>query len=244
MSSERTEKIRNLIKLPANPADWEFTSVLISRPVNFLILHIMGDWKFITPNLVTIAGFACFLAASAVLFLNPSAHFLIAALLFARLILDDLDGMLARYRGGGSNFGSYLDKVTDIIGFFVFLTVLGHLVYKQTSTPWPLIASSAGVFGLMGTGYVKWVVASMVAKAPPATVVPVNYGPVRIFLTLLFIKIWAVNECDIFLVSIIFIIAGLPLKILLCILAATQILQFAAMLVIRGIQAAKSDKKL
>lgn len=244
MTSEKTAKIRSLIKLPPDPGDWEFTSVLISRPINFLILHVIGDLKLITPNLVTLAGFGCFLAASGFLWFNPGANFLIAALLFARLILDDLDGMLARYRGGGSSFGSYLDKVTDIIGFFIFFTVLGHYVYRQTSSPWPLIVSSAGIFGLMGTGYVKWVVASMIAKGPPKNLSPaVKYGPVRVFLTLLFIKIWAVNECDIFLFSIIFILFGFPFKILLYILATTQILQFAAMLVIRGLQAASADKK-
>ncbi|MBU1222074.1 CDP-alcohol phosphatidyltransferase family protein [Myxococcota bacterium] len=244
MSSEKTAKIRNLIKLPADPGDWEFTSVLISRPINFLILHVIGDLKFITPNLVTLAGFGCFLAASGFIWSNPGARFLIAALLFARLILDDLDGMLARYRGGGSSFGSYLDKVTDIIGFFVFFTVLGYVVYRQTSTPWPLIVSSAGIFGLMGTGYVKWVVASMIAKAPTTnSPQALKVGPLRVLLTLMFIKIWAVNECDIFLFSIIFILFGFPVKILLYILATTQILQFSAMLVIRGLQAAGADKK-
>ncbi|MBN2724450.1 MAG: CDP-alcohol phosphatidyltransferase family protein [Deltaproteobacteria bacterium] len=244
MTESKTDRLRKLIRLPADKSDWEFTSVLISRPINFILLHLIGNISFITPNLLTIMGFISFIAAAFILFQIPSMHVLAGVLLFLRLILDDMDGMLARYRGKGSNFGSYLDKTTDILGFFVFFMVLSYCAFKETGDFHMFLIGSLGIFGLMGTGYVKWVVASMVENKRDAESSlekdEIKHNPFKVLFTLIFVKIWAVNECDIMLFSTVGILFRLPFAWILYVLSLSQALQFTAMLFIRGKQAYKS----
>jgi phosphatidylglycerophosphate synthase len=238
----KKEKLRNLIKLPAHQSDWEFTSILISRPINFLLLMVMGDLSFITPNIVTILGFLSFLGASALIYLSPHSVVLISILLFLRLILDDLDGMLARYRGGGSFFGSYLDKITDVIGFFVFFTMIGLTLYKSTGEIKYLLISHFATFSLITTGYVKWVVESYGSKPVKSTTkTPVLVKPWwKVLGILLFIKLPVLNECDIFILSITLILLGKP-HWLLWALAVSQGIQMVAMVIIRGLKAHSID---
>ncbi len=245
MDSARKARLRTLIALPASASDWEFTSVLISRPINWLILHAIGEIRWITPNLVTLAGFAGFLTASWFIAFAPAHLLAISLLLFARLILDDLDGMLARYRGGGSKLGSYLDKITDVIGFFLFFSALAYRSSLSVGGVWwPWIAHLA-TFSLLTTGYVKWVVHSF---EPPAAASPAATSALRqdhpwykVLAILVFLKLPALNECDIFPLSIALLLAGKP-HWLLVILAATQGLQMLAMVIIRGARAARLDR--
>jgi len=244
--AERTGRYRASIRLPGAVEDWEFTSVLVSRPVGFVLLHALERFAFVTPNRVTVLGFLCFSGAIALLHLAPQATWAIAALLFWRLIFDDLDGMLARTRGTSSHFGSYLDKVTDVLGFFGFFTVLGLRASGEAGgAVWPLVLSSAGVTALVTTGYVKWVVRGMEppASASPATGPragePVRHHPARVFFILL-VRLFGVNECDIFLFSIIMILLGL-ITPLLWVLAVSQIGLCLAMIGKRGWRAWRLD---
>ncbi|MBU1535703.1 CDP-alcohol phosphatidyltransferase family protein [Myxococcota bacterium] len=247
MSSSRSQRLRSLIALPAHSSDWEFTSVLISRPLNFLLLHLVGDVAWITPNLVTLLGFASFLCASWLIAFHPVHLAAISLLLFARLILDDLDGMMARYRGGGSKLGSYLDKTTDVIGFFLFFSALGYRSAIALNQGWyPWIAHVA-TFSLLTTGYVKWVVHSFEPpesaqpEKPAATSIPKRPW-YKIFAILLFLKLPALNECDIFPLAIILLLLGKP-HWLLWVLATTQVFQMLAMVIIRGARAHALDRK-
>ena len=244
MTPEKKARLRALIALPQEHSDWEFTSVLISRPLYFMLLHLIGDVGFITPNLVTVLGFFCFLGASALIAFAPSHLVGIAVLLFARLILDDLDGMLARYRGRGSNLGSYLDKITDVIGFFAFFSALGYRSMLLTGTLAYMWVAHIATFGLLTTGYVKWVVHSFAKPETPAApkTNPFPRSPWwKVFPVLLFIKLPALNECDIFPLSMILILLGKP-HWLLMVLALTQALQMTAMVVIRGLTARRLDR--
>ncbi len=246
---ERAGRYRSVIRLPRAVEDWEFTSVLISRPVGFVLLHALERFPFVTPNRVTVLGFLCFLGAIALLHLSPQATWGIAALLFWRLIFDDFDGMLARARGASSHFGSYLDKVTDVLGFFGFFTVLGLQASREAGGAlWPLVLSSAGVTALVTTGYVKWVVRGMEppqdaapANTPvTAAAAPVVHHPVKVFLILL-VRLFGVNECDIFLFSIVMILLGLTTP-LLWVLAVSQIGLCVAMILKRGVRAWRLDR--
>ncbi|MBU1069604.1 CDP-alcohol phosphatidyltransferase family protein [Myxococcota bacterium] len=249
-ADERAARYRSVIRLPRELEDWEFTSVLISRPVGFLLLHALERFSFVTPNRVTVAGFLSFLGAMALLHFAPQAVWGIAALLFCRLICDDFDGMLARVRGASSHFGSYLDKITDVIGFFAFFTVLGLRAADDAGAVWPLVLASGGVTALVTTGYVKWVVRGMeppvpvVSPAVPASVVdpggPVTHHPLKVFLILL-VRLFGVNECDIFLFSIVMILLGLTTP-LLWVLAVSQVGLCLAMIGKRGWRALQFDR--
>ncbi|MBU1243552.1 CDP-alcohol phosphatidyltransferase family protein [Myxococcota bacterium] len=255
-AAERAARYRSVIRLPRELEDWEFTSVLISRPVGFLLLHALERFTFITPNRVTVAGFLSFLGAMALLHFAPQAVWGIAALLFCRLICDDFDGMLARVRGASSHFGSYLDKITDVIGFFAFFTVLGLHAADDAGAVWPLVLASAGVTALVTTGYVKWVVRGMeppVTPAAPAEQVtsaaagspapPTSsstHHPLKVFLILL-VRLFGVNECDIFLFSIVMILLGLTTP-LLWVLAVSQVGLCLAMIGKRGWRAFQLDR--
>ena len=251
-AAERAARYRGVIRLPRDMEDWEFTSQLISRPVGWVLLHLFERFSFITPNRVTIAGFISFLGAVALLFFTPQAVWGIAALLFLRLIFDDFDGMLARVRGASSHFGSYLDKITDVLGFFAFFTVLGLGAAEEAGALWPLVLSSAGVTALVTTGYAKWVVRGMeppAATAPAAPSAPAGaptvateeprHHPAKVFFVLL-VRLFGVNECDIFLFSIVMILLGFTTP-LLWVLAVSQIGLCLAMIVKRGWRAWRLD---
>ncbi len=250
-ASERASRYRGVIRLPRELEDWEFTSVLISRPVGYALLHVLERFSFVTPNRVTVAGFLCFLGAVGLLHFAPQAVWGIAVLLFWRLIFDDFDGMLARVRGASSHFGSYLDKITDVLGFFAFFTVLGLRTAEETGALWPLVLSAAGVTALVTTGYAKWVVRGMEPVAPAvapaaAPAIPVaqassqSHHPLKVFLILL-VRLFGVNECDIFLFSIVMILLGLTTP-LLWVLAVSQIGLCLAMIAKRGWRAFQLDR--
>jgi phosphatidylglycerophosphate synthase len=247
MESSKKQKLKALLKLPNDFADWEFTSVLISRPIGAMLISLIDGFKWITPNLLTIAGFISFLTSLYLLVCFPSLTFLIAGLLLIRLVFDDMDGMLARYRGGGSNLGSYLDKITDVIGFFIYFNILGYIIYKQTHTIFPFLLANFATFSLLTTGYIKWVLNGMqkpestseVSESTPSAP-PKKRPKWKIFLMLLLFRLPAINECDIFLISIILILTG-KIHWLLYILAISQGLQVSFMLIKRGLQAHALD---
>ena len=235
----KLQKLKQLTALPSSYSDWEFTSVLISRPLNYLVLKVIGDVDFITPNLITVLGFSSFLVASTLLYFK---HFLVASVfLFLRLLLDDLDGMSARYKNQSSFFGSYLDKITDVFGFAVYFGVLGYLIYIRNHSFIPVFAAFISIFSLVVTGYAKWVVVSM--KPTKSNVKdPVQHNFSLKNLLILFSKLFVVNECDLFLFSILFIVFG-KLEWLLGLITISQILQMTVMVLKRGWEAHLLDQQ-
>lgn len=250
--AHRAQRYRAMLALPASIEDWEFTSVLISRPIGFLLLHAFERFSFLTPNRITLLSFLSFLGAAFFIAHAPHAVEVIAALLFVRLVFDDFDGMLARARNASSYFGSYLDKVTDIIGFFVFFMVLGFHVSQAQDDPRLLILAAAGITSLVTTGYIKWVVRAM-EPAPPAppsatsSTAPLSAHstlPIprwRVFLILL-IRLVAVNECDIFLFSIVLLLLR-QYHVLLWVLSLSQLVLCIGMIFKRGYRAWVLDRR-
>lgn len=68
----------------------------------------------LTPDVVTVVGTAATVTAALVLF--PTGHLFWGAVVIALLVLLDLvDGAMARARGGGTQFGAVLDATCDRI---------------------------------------------------------------------------------------------------------------------------------
>jgi hypothetical protein len=122
----------------------------IDDPSNSWIVHPLGRLLLIPalrlgigPNPVSVAGFASGAAAAAAFYRWPDPRWasLGALLAFAWLVLDGLDGMIARATGTASDFGRMLDGLCDH-GVFVLLYVALALSLG-TAGAW-LLAVGAG----------------------------------------------------------------------------------------------------
>lgn len=118
---------------------------LFSGPSANLLLPLIADVKWITPNCVTSSSLAiCLIACS---FISIGSHlFLIIGALLLQLvfIVDCLDGQLARYRNACSNFGAWYDRVTDRLKDFLIYFSLAFGYFKITNdwTIWPFAMTS------------------------------------------------------------------------------------------------------
>ena len=125
MDAARFAELRRHLNPPRDWLDWEFTTLLLGRPLGFCIVYLVHGIRWITPNGITVQAFLCILAASALQWAAPGLDVLSCVLLFLRMVLDDTDRLLARFRGQCSGIGSYVDKVSDSIGFFWLFAVVG-----------------------------------------------------------------------------------------------------------------------
>jgi hypothetical protein len=92
----------------------------------------------VTPNQLTIAAFAGMLAAGLGFYLASfdRAWFLLAvAGLIVHLLLDNVDGALARARGLTSEKGQFLDIFADCLGTTAVFVGIGFSAYSFTRIP-------------------------------------------------------------------------------------------------------------
>jgi phosphatidylglycerophosphate synthase len=99
--------------------------------------------RAITANQVTVAGFACGLAAMAAIALQSYGLGLL--LLLANRLADGVDGALAR-RNGATDLGGYLDIVLD------FIIYSGAAFAFALAQPDHAVAAAFLIFSFMGTG--------------------------------------------------------------------------------------------
>lgn len=133
------EKIKNAKK----KKDGWWASLFSGPCANFL-LPFIADVKWITPNCVTSSSlFLCFIACSFIATGIPNFLIIGAVLVQFVFVLDCLDGQLARYRGAGSNFGAWYDRVTDRVKDFsiYFAIAYGHFKAYEDWVIWPLAMS-------------------------------------------------------------------------------------------------------
>ena len=106
-------------------------------------LAVAAHHRAITANQVTVAGFACGLAAIAAIALQSYALGLL--LLLANRLADGVDGALAR-RTGATDLGGYLDIVLD------FIVYSGAAFAFALAQPEHALAAAFLIFSFMGTG--------------------------------------------------------------------------------------------
>ncbi|EAJ6143223.1 CDP-alcohol phosphatidyltransferase family protein [Campylobacter lari] len=110
MNLDEKLKKRQRLEMSYYPTEYIIRVLLLQK---YILIPISKT--SITPNHITISS----LVLIVISFLAIYNHFTLLAgiLYFVYCALDCLDGMLARYKDLRSQFGSYLDKVVDHIGF-------------------------------------------------------------------------------------------------------------------------------
>ncbi len=218
----------------------EFYSRLVMRPLTILLLLVVGDWKWLTPNLVTTMANLTKLAGAALLVINHHEYAVTAAIVLqVGVLLDHVDGTLARYRGIGSAFGAFYDKVGDAVTWIAISGALGYAAYRDSGDVWMPIAAVAAAYLLLVMGYMKWLVA---AANPKKLQAPVSFDPPsrtraqwRRWFASSLVRILYFEEIDLFFwIGLGLIIDQLPLTILL--LVVSQGAQLVRMCIKRGLE--------
>lgn len=110
------------------------------------------DRSRITPNAVTVAGFAGICASAG---LAVARLWVIASLVFvASGLVDSLDGLVARHQGRSTRFGAFLDSTLDRLAEGVLLGALGWVMAEDGST-WVVVASFAALTGSFMVSYAR-----------------------------------------------------------------------------------------
>src|SRR5216117_1858065 len=104
----------------------------------------------VSPNQITIVSLAIGLGAAAA-FAATDPRVVVAGLLafHAHVLLDYVDGEVARCRGLTSVRGAYLDLITDRVTFPLFIFCSAAGAYRAVGDPLLLVAGFFGAFGLL-----------------------------------------------------------------------------------------------
>lgn len=91
----------------------------------------------LTPNQITCLSFACYILAGLCFCYGKYLHLIIgAAIIQLGLILDNVDGIIARTKSLTSTYGKWLDDTAGLIGikFMIFCAGLGMFNYSKNLT--------------------------------------------------------------------------------------------------------------
>jgi phosphatidylglycerophosphate synthase len=241
---ERLRRLRNW-------QSTEFYSRLVMRPLSILILLVAGDWRWLTPNLVTTFANITKLAGAALVAIDHREYAISAnVLLQVGLLFDHLDGTLARYRRTGSTLGAFYDKVSDAITWGLICGVIGWAAYRDSGNVWLPIAAIGSAYALLVLGYMKWIVVAEQRKAVSTEDAPrsqvVHEAPSRtprewaMWFGSSLVRVFAFEEVDLFFwIGIALIVDRLDL--LIWMLAITQGAQMVIMVIKRGLEARALD---
>ena len=138
--------------------DDEWWSSFITAPLAIALNYFVVDFKWLTPNKVTLISFFTAIVATVFIVLGGVINFIIAAVLIhLSHIFDCMDGQMARYRKTTSISGGYYDKLTDEVQVALWFGAVGYAAYSQTQQITPIILAFIGVVGYAYRGYVKYV---------------------------------------------------------------------------------------
>jgi phosphatidylglycerophosphate synthase len=138
--------------------DDAFWGLCVARPLARVALHGLAEARWLTPNRITVASIvACLSAAGVAAAAGGGALGAVAiALIFARSVLDSMDGQLARYQATSSRFGSYLDKVSDLFCWAALYAVLALEGHHALEHRWALVLPLVSVILLAFQGVTFW----------------------------------------------------------------------------------------
>jgi phosphatidylglycerophosphate synthase len=255
MNRERLQRIRNF-----QSEDWY--PALIIRPLTIGVMLIVADWRILTPNRVTtLANLAKLIGTW--LILDPSHWVLAAIVLQVGLLLDHVDGTLARYRRTFTKLGSFYDKVSDLISWALLVMTVGWAQTKLTGEAKWLLFAAAAITALNCRSYMKWLAQAetervrwLEARPDPAGTVAKRTAPIviapppvrtrRDWAIWLLRKLGAVfvfEEMDLwFWLGLGLVIRRLDL--VLWLFAITQVAGMLAMVVVRAVAMNRADERI
>lgn len=256
MDRERLQKIRNF-----QSTDWY--PALIIRPLSILIMLVIADWKFLTPNRLTTVANVVKLGACALLVWKPDEVVWTVVLLNLGAIFDHLDGTMARYRRTFTKLGSFYDKVSDFVTWFLTMAALGWAAARAHGDVMYLLLAVGAGFTSDAMGYMKWLSVAeserlrwLEARADPAADVARRTAPIRIapppartraeWIRWFLRSSWQIirfEEMDLFFWVSIGLLVG-RLDLLVWLLFITQTTVLLAMFVRRGLEIARVDRKM
>ncbi|VAW19106.1 hypothetical protein MNBD_ALPHA09-573 [hydrothermal vent metagenome] len=136
----------------------EWWSSFVTSPLAILVNYVVVDFKWLTPNLITLLSLITALVAACLIVLGGEVNFYAAAALInVSHILDCMDGQMAKYRGVASRFGNFFDKVTDQIQIFFWFSAIAYAAYSQTQDVGAVFLAFTGVTFYSLRVYVKYV---------------------------------------------------------------------------------------
>ncbi len=255
MNRERLQRIRNF-----QSSEWY--AALIVRPITILVMLVIADWRWLTPNRLTTAANLCKLGGAAMI-LDRELWIAAAVLLQLGVLFDHLDGTIARYRRTFTRLGSFYDKVSDMVTWTLIVLAAGWMVYLARGEAYYLLLACAGVTALNVCGYMKWLVQSetervrwLEAKADPVAAVARRTGPIVIapppertrrqwvmwFLTMVS-RVWRCEEVDLwFWLGLALVIDRLDWFMWL--FAVSQVANMLVMMVIRTRDIVRADRRI
>jgi phosphatidylglycerophosphate synthase len=242
MDADRLRRIRN----------WqssEFYARLVMRPLAIGVMLVVADWRWLTPNLVTTGANVAKLTGALLVAMDHERYAVAAALMIQLgLLLDHLDGTIARYRRCGTAFGSYYDKVSDAVTWHAICAAIAWASYKDSADVVLVIAVLTSGYAQMVCGYVKWVAATAELEAnrprssSPGSQLPPSRTPAQwlVWFGSSLVRAVKFEEVDLFFWVGLGLILG-RLDLLIWLLFISQSIQVAAMIVIRGLQVRAID---
>jgi phosphatidylglycerophosphate synthase len=137
----------------------DFWAMVFARPMTILLLLPIVELAWVTPNLITAASVLAKLAGLGCLVWLPDYWGGVGGALLVNLglVLDNMDGTLARYRGTSSYLGYYLDKTVDIVCLAGLFVAIALRAYWATGDLLDLLLPLTGFAGASVAAYTKWV---------------------------------------------------------------------------------------
>jgi len=111
-------------------------AILLVLPLSTRFICFIVNRTSWSPNLITVAGLLLRLTTAALFFLATPLSLILGALAYiAAYICDCTDGAVARLTGKTSEFGRYLDHISDLLGDILILLALSWS-QNLISAPW------------------------------------------------------------------------------------------------------------
>ena len=112
--------------------DW--WTLTFGDPMSWLILSMVGDWKWITPIGITILSLFVRITGAVTIALGEGESLIWGVFLIQLgVVMDHMDGNLARYRKITSLSGGFMDRIFDGVSFLAIISGLGWLAVRQGS---------------------------------------------------------------------------------------------------------------
>lgn len=169
MSQVTLEQVRATYK--RRDAWW---TVLLVDPLASRLVQLVAGGRWVTPTRLTGTAFLLGLVAAAA-FMQATAGWLVlgAVLYYTSFVIDCMDGKIARLRGTGSVFGSWLDFLLDRVRVVICIVALFGGQFQHTGDARFLYAAIGvtflALFGYLNGAETDKARARMASRAAPVS---------------------------------------------------------------------------